>query len=78
MAVAEGRERVIRWEWVAGRAVYVNTGTDTEVIEPLGVSLQGGHTLAVCWLPGETAYSMETHRRHFGDRLPNPELGRVA
>jgi hypothetical protein len=62
-AVSNGRERAIRWEWVAGRAVYTNTAGDTELIQPLGVSLRGGHSLAVYWAPGETAYTMEMYRQ---------------
>ena len=49
----------VRWNRVAGRAVYTNFGRDAEWIEPLGVSLSVGETLAVYWNPGETAYTME-------------------
>lgn len=77
-AATGGREHAIAWEWVAGRAVYANITADTEVIQPLGVHLPGGHILAVHWLPGETAYSLETYRHHFEDRLRESELGRVA
>ena len=38
-------------------------GAETEQIEPLDVILQGGETLAVSWIPGETAYTMEVFRR---------------
>ena len=62
-AVTDGRQHAIRWEWVAGRAVYANIGADTELIQPLGVSVQGGHILAVHWAPGETAYTKETYRQ---------------
>ena len=62
LAVGHGRERAIRWECVAGRAVYTNTAGDCELIEPLGVTLQAGDTLAVDWAPGETAYTVETYR----------------
>ena len=34
-----------------------------ERIEPLGVNLLGGETLAVCWTPGETAYTLEVCNR---------------
>jgi len=49
----------VRWRCVSGRAVYTNYGRDTEHIEPLGVSLLSGETLAVCWTPGETAYTFD-------------------
>ena len=51
----------VRWDRVAGRAVYTNFGHDAERIEPLGVSLSVGETLAVYWNPGETAYTMEVY-----------------
>ena|SRR5216683_2078866 len=51
----------VRWDRVAGRAVYTNFGRDAERIEPLGVSLSVGETLAVYWTPGETAYTMEVY-----------------
>ena len=56
-----GENRVIRWDCVSGRAVYTNHGGDAERIEPLGVSLMGGQTLAVYWMPGETAYTVEVY-----------------
>ena len=33
-------------------------GGQAETIQPLGVTLAGGETLAVTWVPGETAYTM--------------------
>ena len=30
-----------------------------ELIQPLGVYLRGGQTLAVYWTPGDTAYTLE-------------------
>jgi hypothetical protein len=51
----------VRWDRVAGRALYTNFGRDAERIEPLGVSLSVGETLAVYWNPGETAYTMEVY-----------------
>ena|SRR5579872_6173272 len=63
-AVANGADHVIRWECVAGRAVYTNRSKATESIQPLGVRLQGGETLAVSWLPGETAYTLEIYNRN--------------
>jgi hypothetical protein len=58
-----GENHAIRWNWVSGRAVYTNAGRDAENIEPLGVSLKGGHTMAVYWMPGETAYTVEVYRQ---------------
>jgi hypothetical protein len=55
---SQGRHDV-RWDCVSGRAIYTNYGRDTERIEPLGVNLQAGDTLAVYWIPGETAYTFE-------------------
>jgi hypothetical protein len=55
---SQGRHDV-RWDCVSGRAIYTNYGRDAERIEPLGVNLQGGETLAVYWIPGETAYTFE-------------------
>lgn len=62
-AKANGEDRDVRWDCVSGRAVYTNRGPEMEVIEPLGVCLQGGHTLAVSWIPGETAYTVEVFRQ---------------
>jgi len=58
-----GENHAVRWNWVSGRALYTNLGRDTEHIEPLGVHLLGGHTMAVYWLPGETAYTVEVYRQ---------------
>jgi hypothetical protein len=49
----------VRWQPVAGRAIYTNFDRCTETIEPLGVRLAAGETLAVYWIPGETAYTLE-------------------
>jgi len=62
-ACTNGRDHVVRWNCVSGRAVYTNRGVEVEVIEPLGVHLQGGHTIAVSWVPGETAYTVEVLRK---------------
>ena len=51
----------IRWHSTAGRAVYTNFGSHAERIEPLGVTLSAGDTLAVYWLPGETGYTLEVY-----------------
>jgi len=62
-AVGNGRERAVRWEWVAGRAVYTNTNGESERIEPLGATVRDGDTLAVYWAPGETTYTLEMYRQ---------------
>jgi hypothetical protein len=58
-----GEHHTVRWDWVSGRALYTNVGGDAEHIEPLGVILMGGHTLAVYWMPGETTYTVEVYRQ---------------
>jgi len=58
-----GENHAVRWNWVSGRAIYTNAGRDAEHIEPLGVSLLGGHTMAVYWMPGDTAYTVEVYRQ---------------
>ena len=58
-AEVNGENHDVRWDCVAGRAVYKNSGRAEERIEPLGVSLLGGQTLAVSWIPGATAYTVE-------------------
>ncbi len=62
LAVSNGKDHDVRWSCVSGRAVYTNAGADTEFIQPLGVCLRGGHTVAVSWIPGETAYTMEVYQ----------------
>lgn len=63
-AKRNGENHTVRWEWVSGRALYTNAGMDVERIEPLGVSLMAGHTVAVYWMPGETAYTVEVYRQN--------------
>src|SRR5689334_7472172 len=46
-ANADGRDHAVLWNHVSGRALYTNSGSATETIEPLGVTLQQGHTVAV-------------------------------
>ena len=62
-AQRNGENHAVRWNWVSGRALYTNKSREAEHIEPLGVSLLGGHTMAVCWMPGETAYTVEVYRQ---------------
>ena len=60
-AQSDGLHHEICWNAVAGRAVYTNFGSHAENIEPLGVNLPAGDTLAVYWSPGETAYTVEVY-----------------
>jgi hypothetical protein len=62
-AKRNGEYHVVLWKWDSGRAVYTNAGEDAEHIEPLGVRLKAGHTMAVYWMPGETAYTVEVYRQ---------------
>ncbi|HTS64855.1 MAG TPA: hypothetical protein VMH28_22685 [Candidatus Acidoferrales bacterium] len=39
--------------------MYTNAGSEDERIEPLGIRLSRGKTLAVSWGPGETSYTLE-------------------
>ena len=58
-----GENHAVLWNWASGRAVYTNAGRDAEHIEPLGVILLGGHTMAVYWIPGDTAYTVDVYRQ---------------
>jgi hypothetical protein len=60
-AEGEGENHAIGWDCVSGRALYTNSRAAMERIEPLGISLQRGQTLAVSWRPGETTYTMEVY-----------------
>jgi hypothetical protein len=66
-ATVNGEDHVVRWDCIAGRALYTNQGTAAERIEPLGVQLQGGHTVAVYWRTGATDYTVEIYSQsnHF-------------
>ncbi len=61
-ATVEGGIHAVEWNHVRGRAIYTNSGAETEMIHPLGVRLAGGDTVAVSWIPGETAYTVEVIR----------------
>ncbi|HEV2447627.1 MAG TPA: hypothetical protein VGS58_16970 [Candidatus Sulfopaludibacter sp.] len=62
-AAANGMDHAIRWDCASGRATYTNRSRNIEFIQPLGVQLQGGDTVAVSWVPGETAYTIEVINR---------------
>jgi len=59
-----GEPSTVRWNCISGRAFYTNECADPVLIQPLGVHLEGGHTLAVSWRPGESDYTMEVYRPH--------------
>ena len=59
MGCAEGR--AVSWRHKSGKALYTNSARDAEHIQPFGVSLRRGETLAVWWQPGETAYTLEVY-----------------
>jgi hypothetical protein len=60
-ARSNGLHHEVGWHAVADRAIYTNFGRHPERIEPLGVYLPAGATLAVHWAPGETAYTLEVY-----------------
>jgi len=60
-ALANGEGHVVPWSHVRGRAWYTNSGAETEILQPLGVRLGGGQTVAVSWCRGETAYTVEVY-----------------
>jgi anthranilate phosphoribosyltransferase len=49
----------VAWQWHAGRAVYTNRGAESAMIEAFGLEVQRGESVAVTWIPGETAYTVE-------------------
>jgi hypothetical protein len=49
----------LNWDWRAGKAVHTNAGPFTERIEPFDILLESGQTVAVCWVPGATNYTVE-------------------
>ena len=59
LANRKGQDAAVRWSQVSGKALYTNSGVDPELILPLGVCLRAGQTLAVSWIPGDTAYTLE-------------------
>jgi hypothetical protein len=62
-AQSRGEYHPIAWQHDSGRAIYTNLGSAEERIEPLGVRLPSGKTVAVSWLPGETEYTVEVYRQ---------------
>ena len=62
-AQSRGKDHPIAWQHDSGRAIYTNLGSAEERIEPLGVRLPSGKTVAVSWLPGETEYTVEVYKQ---------------
>jgi hypothetical protein len=58
----QGSDRMVNWRCVSGRAIYTNGHVEVETIQPFGVPLRRGETVAVSWLPGDTAYTLELYR----------------
>jgi hypothetical protein len=61
-ATSPGSDRMVNWRCVSGRALYTNGDSEVETIQPFGVPLRRGETVAVSWLPGDTAYTVELYR----------------
>jgi hypothetical protein len=62
-AQSHGEYHEVRWQHVCGRATYTNLGSEEVHIEPLGVRVPRGKTVAVSWLPGETEYTVEVYKQ---------------
>jgi hypothetical protein len=62
-ARSRASKHAIRWQHVSGRATYTNLGNEEERIEPLGVNVPRGKTVAVSWLPGQTEYTVEIYKQ---------------
>jgi hypothetical protein len=58
-ASSNGGARMVNWRCVSGRAVYTNGDAEVETIQPFGLPLRRGETVAVSWIPGDTAYTVE-------------------
>lgn len=58
-ATDRAEERAVNWRCRSGKALYTNVAREAEHIQPFGVHLRRGETLAVWWQPGETAYTLE-------------------
>jgi hypothetical protein len=62
-ARSRGKHHAVRWQHISGRATYTNLGSEEERIEPLGISVPRGKTVAVFWQPGETEYTVEVYKQ---------------
>jgi hypothetical protein len=60
-AVHGARGHSIHWICRSGEALYTNSLGTEEWIQPLGVCLREGETLAVSWQPGETEYTLDVY-----------------
>jgi len=61
---AAGSDGNVRWRYIDGRAQYTNDASGALVIQPLGIRLESGQTLAASWTPGQTNYTFEVFREH--------------
>jgi hypothetical protein len=61
-AIDRAEGRLVNWRHSSGKALYTNPDREAENIQPFGVSLRRGETLAVWWQPGDTAYTLEVYR----------------
>ena len=62
-ATVAGADRQVQWHCVNGSAHYTNEAPGELLIQPLGIRLESGHTLAVSWRPGETEYAFEVFQQ---------------
>lgn len=65
-AISRFETRSIRWTSTGGKAIYTNTGAVRESVQPFGLTLEPGDTLAVSWQPRETEYTLEICRAEHG------------
>jgi len=61
-------------EWQPARNCLKYTAKRAVIVEPFGISLKPGETLAVRWKPGDTGYSMMLLQSQRGGMRSNAEL----
>ena len=67
-AISRFEAHGIHWSCAGGRAVYTNLGRMRESVQPFGLTLEPGDTLAVSWRPSETEYTLELCRGERAER----------
>lgn len=60
-AIDRAQAHSIHWTCISGKALYTNSRGEVVRIQPFGVCLQRGETLAVSWQPGATEYTLDVH-----------------
>lgn len=60
-ALANDTVHPVLWRGVNNRAIYTNSSTQTERIEPLGILVESGQTVELSWPNGATSYAVEAH-----------------